>query len=158
MSLGLLIPISVTACPMALPFPWTVLSSSQEGRREFPEAIAGAPCCQPWPLPGQVLWPHPLSVDTDSCHAECVSPDLKSPLLYRRHGLPYTRLVPQFLEVFKQYILADSSLSVGFASLSQSNSIYYYSCEWSQEPLSGVLEEYKLWDFFSSRIYLFIIC
>ena len=50
----------------------------------------------------------------------------------------------QFLELSKEYILTDPSLSVGFACLHQPNSIYYYSGEWSQEPLWGTLEEYKL--------------
>ena len=54
---------------------------------------------------------------------------------------------PQFLELSKEYILTDPSLSVGFASLPHSNSIYSYSGEWPQEPLWGTLEEYKSWNF-----------
>ena len=42
---------------------------------------------------------------------------------------------PEFLELSKEYILTDPSLSVGFASLPQSNAIYSYSGEWSQVPI-----------------------
>ena len=138
-----------TASPRAQPPPWTVPRLCQEGRREFPPLSNGGS------LQSEASVSHGLSQAWFSAHTHCLwtrtpvmlsvsaltPQDQKSPLPDGRHGLPYTRLVPQFLELSKEYILTDPTLSVGFASLPQPNSIYSYSGEWSQEPLWGTLEE-----------------